>query len=201
MISKLLKQNPEYYTMWNHRRLVMRELFRSNEMSNSNPDENTKMPQSSENTIEFISNDLNFLVPLLRKFPKCYWIWNYRLWLLEETSRLFCVETSRKFWQQELTLVGKMLSLDGRNFHGWGYRRMIIMALEREELTTEESSKSMVEEEFAYTTKMIEINLSNFSAWHNRSKLASRLLNERGADLVSRQKFLDDGQYLEKGVR
>ena len=72
------------------------------------------------------------------------------------------------------------------------------MALEREELTTEESSKSMVEEEFAYTTKMIEINLSNFSAWHSRSKLASRLLNERRADPLARQKFLNDGKYLEK---
>jgi geranylgeranyl transferase type-2 subunit alpha len=51
----------------------------------------------------------------------------------------------------------------------------------------------MVESEFEYTTKMIKSNLSNFSAWHNRSKLIPRLLNERNADDIARQKFLDEG--------
>jgi geranylgeranyl transferase type-2 subunit alpha len=70
-----------------------------------------------------------------------------------------------------------MLSLDSRNFHGWGYRRTVIAALESNGLdqgkpgVTDVAGQSLVEEEFTYTTKMIETNLSNFSAWHNRSKL------------------------------
>lgn len=90
-------------------------------------------------------------------------------------------------------LAGKMLSLDSRNFHGWGYRRTVIAALERLLSQTDEMPNSLAEREFEYTTKMINVNLSNFSAWHNRSKLIPRLLNERGADNVARRKFLDEG--------
>ena len=89
-----------------------------------------------------------------------------------------------------------MLSLDSRNFHGWGYRRTVVSALESNALKAEDSPTSMIETEFDYTTKMINSNLSNFSAWHNRSKLIPRLLDERGADHQARRKFLDGGEKL-----
>ena len=150
--------------------------------------------QDNEAVISLIYSDLEFLVPLLRKFPKCYWVWDYRLWLLEESTRLLPAINARKFWQQELVLVGKMLSLDSRNFLGWGYRRTVIAALDSTALQPEGSARSMIEQEFDYTTKMIKSNLSNFSAWHNRSKLIPRLLNEQGADNARRRKFLDEGE-------
>ena len=78
-----------------------------------------------------------------------------------------------------------MLARDSRNFHGWGYRRHVVRALETEEL----GGKSMAEEEFAYTTKMTGTNLSNFSAWHARGTLLPRVLNERGATLPERIDF------------
>ena len=142
---------------------------------------------------ELISNDLDLLLPLLRKFPKCYWIWKYRSWLLEEATRLLQVSDARGYWQRELGLASKMLSLDNRNFHGWGYRRKVITALENTELSAEGKVTSMAEEEFKYTTKMIESNLSNFSAWHTRSKLIPRLLDERKADDEARTRLLDSG--------
>ena len=165
-----------------------------------------KGPDSSERSkeqdhdaiVNLISDDLAFLLPLLRKFPKCYWIWNYRLWLLEESTHLLPTAEARKFWQQELTLAGKMLSLDSRNFHGWGYRRTVVQALESTELSTQEPINSMAEQEFEYTTQMINSNLSNFSAWHTRSKLIPRLLNERGADNEARRRFLDEGNHAEQ---
>ncbi|KAK5002624.1 Rab geranylgeranyltransferase [Cryomyces antarcticus] len=105
-----------------------------------------------------------------------------------------------------------MLTLDSRNFHGWGYRRVVVSALEsqtvastlqsdstpqhEEEATAqgeqEAGAMSMVEREFAYTTRMISTNLSNFSAWHNRSKLIPRLLYERSASSIMRRQLLDD---------
>lgn len=78
-----------------------------------------------------------------------------------------------------------MLSKDGRNFHGWDYRRRIVAELER--LTR----KTMVESEFAYTGKVIKAALQNFSALHYRSKLIPRLLDERKADSQARRKMLD----------
>lgn len=142
---------------------------------------------------DLLSGDLDFLLPLLRKFPKCYWIWKYRIWLLDEATRLFRKAEARSLWQQELGLVGKMLTLDNRNFHGWGYRRKIVTALESTQLPLDKKPSSMTEEEFQYTTKMIESNLSNFSAWHTRSKLIPRLLDERKADTGARISMLDNG--------
>jgi geranylgeranyl transferase type-2 subunit alpha len=129
-------------------------------------------------------------VPLLRQYPKCYWIWKYRLWLLQQANIRLEVGVARLLWQEDLGLVAMMLVKDSRNFHGWNYRRIIVAQLESPTL----NGSSMVESEFAYTTKMIRVCLSNFSAWHNRSKLIPRLLNEREADDVARRKFLDGGK-------
>ena len=123
------------------------------------------------------------------EYPKCYWIWKYRLWLLEEGNKRLEPEVARELWNRELILVGKMLARDSRNFHGWGYRRRVILELESSKL----NGKSMVESEFEYTTKMIRASLSNFSAWHTRSKLIPRMLDERNASEAERRQFLDDG--------
>lgn len=143
--------------------------------------------------VALTKNDLQFLIPLLRSFPKCYWIWNYRMWLLDEAKRLLPLPLARRIWQEELALVGKMLSLDSRNFHGWGYRRFVVQTLET--LPSEGTARtSMAPEEFEYANKMVGNNLSNFSAWHYRTKLIQRLLNEKSASDEERKKMLDDGK-------
>lgn len=197
LTSKLLTQNPEYYTIWNYRRIIIRHLFDEsrNESFVSSPTVHKCKP--SNDIADLITADLTFLFPLLRKFPKCYWIWNYRLWLLEEASKLLPANNSIEFWLQELDLVGKMLNLDSRNFHGWGYRRMVVAALESNQSRIKQPPQSLTEQEFQYTTRMIEANLSNFSAWHNRSKLIPRLLNEQAANGTVRQEMLDSGTLPE----
>lgn len=123
------------------------------------------------------------------EFPKCYWIWNYRSWLLQQAIERLNPAVARRIWEEELGLDTKMLSKDRRNFHAWGYRRNVVSHLESAAL----NGKSMVESEFEFTTKMIRVDLSNFSAWHNRSKLIPRLLDERQADESARRKFFDAG--------
>lgn len=182
-ISELLTKNPEYYTVWNYRRRVLQHEFAQAVSSGSSE----ALP---DQLATLIKNDLLFLIPLLRSFPKCYWIWNYRLWLLDEAKHLLPLPISRKIWEEELALVGKMLSLDSRNFHGWGYRRIVVGTLES--LTPEEQGKIMTQAEFEYAKKMIGTNLSNFSAWHYRTKLIQRLLNENSATDEERKKMLDD---------
>jgi len=164
-----------------------------------------------------LSADLQFLVPLLVKFPKCYWIWNHRYWLLRQTTERLSKEMAHKYWTQELGLVGKMLGRDSRNFHGWNYRRFVISGLESllavrhivasgtsaKELEgqTDKQEQSILESEFAYTTKMIMSNLSNFSAWHNRSKLIPSLLDERKATTEQRKKMFDEElAFIQQGV-
>jgi geranylgeranyl transferase type-2 subunit alpha len=140
-------------------------------------------------THDLIKGDLDFIFPLMVQYPKCYWIWNYRLWLLDEANKRLETEVARELWNRELVLVGKMLTRDSRNFHGWAYRRGVLVQLESSKL----QGKSMVESEFEYTTKMVKAHLSNFSAWHYRSKLIPRLLAERAASDLERCQFLDNG--------
>ncbi|ODH49319.1 hypothetical protein GX48_04530 [Paracoccidioides brasiliensis] len=191
--SELLTKNPEYYTIWNVRRQILQHQF----SKATSTDEKSSLDQIKN----MIKADLQFLFPLLRGYPKCYWIWNHRLWDLEQTTLLLPTSVARRFWQEELALVGKMLSLDSRNFHGWGYRRQVISALEglassdHGEPNGEKGTpapKSMTKGELDYTTKMIGTNLSNFSAWHNRTQLILKLLNEQSASDEERKKMLDD---------
>lgn len=183
-ISELLTRNPEYYTVWNYRRRVLRHHFSQAGAPNN---ENADLAVG-----QLIKNDLQFLIPLLRSFPKCYWIWNYRLWLLDEARRLLSLSEARRIWEEELALVSKMLTLDSRNFHGWGYRRFVVETL-NQLASAEESQASMTQKEFEYAKKMISANLSNFSAWHYRTKLIQRLLDEQSTNDDERRKMLDDG--------
>jgi geranylgeranyl transferase type-2 subunit alpha len=137
---------------------------------------------------EIIVNDLKLIFPLLILYPKCYWIWNYRMWLLEQAQDHLAQTVVRQIWQEELELVGKMLSRDERNFHGWSYRRHVVSQLEG---LMGPDEGSLVEQEFAYTSKMIKAKLQNFSALHNRSQLLPRLLEERKADGSARRRMLE----------
>lgn len=151
-----------------------------------------KVEDQQRHDLDVIKSELLFTVPLLMEFPKCYWIWNHRLWILNQAIALLPVPLARQVWEQELGLASKMLNKDKRNFHAWGYRRRVVRQLEDPAL----AGKSMVEPEFKYTRAMIEQDLSNFSAWHNRSKLIPRLLDERGADVAARTKLLEEGNVF-----
>ncbi|KAI9681290.1 MAG: Rab geranylgeranyltransferase [Caeruleum heppii] len=211
--SKLLALNPEYYTIWNHRRrILLHGLFpagSSSDTLSSSPDPSAAavtQSQDHETALTLIRSDLSFLIPLLSQYPKCYWIWNYRLWLLQQALLRLPKPTARELWTDELRLVSKMLSRDSRNFLGWGYRRMVVGKLEspalyipptqaegqQDEKSKDEQRSSMVEEEFQYTTNMIQTNLSNFSAWHQRSVLIPRLLQERKSDERAREEFIQE---------
>ncbi|KAI1371725.1 protein prenylyltransferase [Hypoxylon crocopeplum] len=227
LTSKLLRLNPEYYTIWNVRRRCLTSGFlsvpsdgssplkaapSSSRNDTTNPSSDCSLTSSSDATLQdqgsptagrngtivdgegveadvnVIQSELAFTIPLLLEFPKCYWIWKYRKWLLEQAIARLPAAAARKIWEAELALASKMLTKDRRNFHAWGYRRYVVAALESPAL----GGRSMVEDEFAYTTKMIRVDLSNFSAWHNRSQLILRLLKERGADDAARKTFLEE---------
>ncbi|KAI0834041.1 protein prenylyltransferase [Hypoxylon sp. FL0890] len=238
LTSKLLRLNPEYYTIWNVRRRCLISGLLSAPLGGSSPSKvspstsrNDTTNQSSDYSslsssdatlrdrdsptvgksgtivdgkgreetdgdVNILETELAFTIPLLVEFPKCYWIWKYRKWLLEQGTLRLPMTATRKIWETELALASKMLNKDRRNFHAWGYRRYVVAALESPSL----GGKSMVEDEFAYTTKMIHADLSNFSAWHNRSRLILRLLEERGADDAARKAFLDEELNIIQGA-
>ncbi|KAK8040019.1 geranylgeranyl transferase type-2 subunit beta [Apiospora rasikravindrae] len=260
LTTKILRLNPEYYTIWNVRRRCLisgllskrsaglwrskaspstsRSVTTKPSCAASSPspsaatpadpatspspkkdgesgttpeqgEENTDPKEKEENDekadiaadTSIVQAELAFTIPLLIEFPKCYWIWGYRSFLLSLCDAMLPAGAARDFWVAELALDSKMLTKDRRNFHAWSYRRFIVSALESTAKPDGDdgsgdgstaTTKSMTESEFAYTYSMIKVDLSNFSAWHNRSKLALRLLDERGADDASRKKFLEE---------
>ncbi|KAI1134275.1 protein prenylyltransferase [Hypoxylon sp. FL0543] len=239
LTSKLLRLNPEYYTIWNVRRRCLISGLLSAPSDGSSPSKASPSTSRSDATnqpsdlsslsssdatqrgrdsptagksgtivddkggeettngdVDLLKTELAFTIPLLLEFPKCYWIWKYRKWLLEQSTLRLHATAARQIWEAELGLASKMLTKDRRNFHAWGYRRYVVAALESPSL----GGKSMVEDEFTYTTKMIHGDLSNFSAWHNRSQLISRLLQERGADVAARRAFLDEELEIIQGA-
>ncbi|KAI1262418.1 hypothetical protein F5Y18DRAFT_159534 [Xylariaceae sp. FL1019] len=140
-----------------------------------------------KNDADYLEAELSFTVPLLLEFPKCYWIWKYRKWILDEAILRLPRDAATRIWSAELALDSKMLVKDSRNFHAWGYRRFLVARLESPDLL----GQSLAEDEFAYTDKMILANLSNFSAWHSRSRLMLRVFDQRHADDHARRSFLD----------
>ncbi|KAI0515123.1 hypothetical protein F5B22DRAFT_636676 [Xylaria bambusicola] len=219
LTSKLLRLNPEYYTIWNVRRRCLTSCLLSRPSAGSSPSKASPSTSQSATTnpssatssssssaaippspaspttgksgttadADVLRSELAFTVPLLLEFPKCYWIWKYRKWILEQAILRLPRPAASGVWEAELALASKMLVKDRRNFHAWGYRRYLVARLESADLL----GRSLVEDEFAYTTKMIQADLSNFSAWHNRSRLMFRLLDERSADDKARNTFLN----------
>ncbi|KDN53216.1 protein prenylyltransferase [Tilletiaria anomala UBC 951] len=179
--GKLLSFNPEHYTAWNFRRRILDRLFAHDSRSAS-------LNQAAK-------KDFFAAAPALRSHPKVYWIWNHRQWCLEEypdapvtaeeddtgaetskeataAARLAAVEQK---WRLEMRLVDKMLDLDGRNFHGWNYRRYLLTQLARASAETGSTDgSSSASSELSYTLSKIEKDFSNFSAWHQRQLLYSR---------------------------
>ncbi|KAI0425160.1 hypothetical protein F5Y09DRAFT_322434 [Xylaria sp. FL1042] len=229
LTTKLLRLNPEYYTIWNVRRRCLTSGLLSRPSAGSSPSRASPSTSPSATTnpssaicsssssaatprdpaspttgksgttadtttntdadadAEVLKSELTFIIPLLLEFPKCYWIWKYRKWLLEQAILRLPRPAASGVWEAELALASKMLAKDRRNFHAWGYRRYLVARLESADLL----GRSLAEDEFAYTTKMIRNDLSNFSAWHNRSRLMFRVLDERRADDEARTAFLD----------
>ncbi|KAI1750428.1 hypothetical protein F4782DRAFT_251331 [Xylaria castorea] len=234
LTSKLLRLNPEYYTIWNVRRRCLTSGLLSRPSAGSWPSRASPSTSPSATTnpssaacsssssaptppaltsptigqsgttaepvaaadvkadVDVLQSELAFTIPLLLEYPKCYWIWKYRKWTLEQAILRLPRPLASTVWEAELALASKMLIKDRRNFHAWGYRRYLVARLESTALL----GRSLVEDEFAYTTKMIEQDLSNFSAWHNRSRLMLRVLDERSADDKARAVFLDTERNL-----
>lgn len=152
LVTDLLMLNPEFYTIWNIRREILSKLFESGLLDKS----------------KALNDDLKFVMVLFKRYPKCYWIYNHRLWVLKALG-------DKADWEFELGVVSKVLSVDQRNFHAWQLRRVITTNIES---TTKNNIKQMLLinlNEFQFTTSKVNNNISNFSAWHNRSKLIPRI--------------------------
>ncbi|CAG8465487.1 9723_t:CDS:10 [Cetraspora pellucida] len=174
LTTKILSQNPDFYTIWNFRRSVL-----LNEISGDCSEEEKQQKFSSE---------LLFLQEVFRLNPKSYWIFNHRRWCLDNMPN--------PDWKNELDLVCKMLDMDARNFHGWGYRRYVISKLS----CIDSYAVNICKTEFDFTTTKINQNFSNYSAWHQRSKLLPKLMEDKELDDQRKKNLIDQEFELVKSA-
>lgn len=152
LVTDLLMLNPEFYTIWNIRRELLTKLFDSKQLDK----------------IKALNDDLKFVMVLFKRYPKCYWIYNHRLWVLKSLG-------DNSDWKFELGVVSKVLALDQRNFHAWQLRRVITQNMENTARNNPLNILLINLNEFDFTTSKVNNNISNFSAWHNRSKLIPKI--------------------------
>ena len=159
--KQLLDLNPEYNTVWNFRRDIISNIAKQ------------------ELDTQFWNDELMFTMEQLKRFPKVYWIWNHRVWLLQNYP-----VPGAEIWKRELAIVNKMLQLDGRNYHGWHYRRIVVGHIEKM------TGEPMDEEEFQYVTQKINEDISNYSAWHQRALLLTRLVSRDDIDTGTKTELI-----------
>ncbi|GAN09373.1 rab geranylgeranyltransferase alpha subunit [Mucor ambiguus] len=160
LTSQLVEWNLDYYTIWNYRRILLQELV----LKELDAEEQQKV----------YNKELILFLQLIKKNPKSYWMWNHRIWCLQNMPK--------PDWQQELGLVEKMLTMDARNFHGWDYRRFVVGHLRREASNDPEALAHIVQQEYKFTTQKINQSFSNYSAWHQRSKLLPEIVASMTAE-------------------
>ena len=136
--------------------------------------------------------ELDLTEKAVRKNPKSYAAWHHRRWVVEQglcpvdkeldlvdrcplaqEDIALCLQSGMQarllkeaVWQ-DLRVhgrVARLLDLDERNFHGWGYRQFVV----------HRAGVPPAAEE-AYTAARIGQNFSNYSAWHARTALLQRL--------------------------
>ncbi|KAK9825761.1 hypothetical protein WJX74_005224 [Apatococcus lobatus] len=101
LAARLLEQNPEVYTVWNHRK---RALLAT-------------LSKGGDTAAEAVKAELALTQRALEKHPKSYATWHHRRWLVAQHVTSL---------QQEVDLVNRLLEADERNFHGWGYRQFLM---------------------------------------------------------------------------
>ncbi|RKP11805.1 hypothetical protein BJ684DRAFT_12413, partial [Piptocephalis cylindrospora] len=167
LIDQVTEWNPDFYTAW----ALRRDILQANIFSTG----------SQEEKMLCIKEELKCTEKAIRKHPKSYWVWGHRRWALGVSPQ--------PLWKGEMALVGMMLELDPRNFHGWDYRRFLVGRLEEAE--DPQGILTLLRTEYAYTEKKISQSFSNASAWHHRSRLVPRLLAEVTGDSEAFTSFVD----------
>ncbi|KAI7903509.1 uncharacterized protein BX663DRAFT_485656 [Cokeromyces recurvatus] len=150
LTTQILQWNPDFYTIWNYRRIVLIEHI----LKDLNEEEKQKV----------YNKELMLFLQLIKINPKSYWLWNHRFWCLQHMPT--------PNWKAELGLVDKMLTFDARNFHGWNYRRYVVNHLRK----NSDHVAEIIQGEYDFTTKKINQSFSNYSAWHQRSKLLPEIV-------------------------
>ncbi|EEQ99764.1 Geranylgeranyl transferase type-2 alpha subunit, putative [Perkinsus marinus ATCC 50983] len=114
LTMKALQINPEVATIWNFRRDLL-----------------SRLPTSLR--VPALEKELELLNMATKHITKSYCVWHQRRWVVDELLDLLSTnspvdegsseqQTPERLIASELSVIDKLLSDDGRNFHVWNYR-------------------------------------------------------------------------------
>eukprot|EP01065_Artemidia_motanka_P001835 TRINITY_DN10861_c0_g1_i1.p1 TRINITY_DN10861_c0_g1~~TRINITY_DN10861_c0_g1_i1.p1 ORF type:complete len:360 (+),score=145.18 TRINITY_DN10861_c0_g1_i1:93-1082(+) len=166
-LSKILLINPEFYTMWNTRRLLVQDRIERVAAGavhvNGGCGVNEGLPATREEVVArhtegVVDRELQFNRQVIEsRDQKSYCTWQYRRWL----HGLVVDEAERKGrLKRDRELCERLLRATDRNFHCWDYRRWVCRQV-----------GWTADAEYAFTKKRVDANFSNYSAWHQRALL------------------------------
>ena len=158
LIGKMLRSNPDYYTLWNYRKEILlykceAEGIPLSQALAHKSDSAYRIPLTS--SAEVLQVELALTADCIKKNPKSYGAWYHRQWMI--TLFEFDVKA-------ELDLCALLLTADQRNFHCWNYRRFVAAI-----------SGASAQSEFEFSTLKLNENFSNYSAFHHRSVYITQL--------------------------
>lgn len=177
---------------------------------------------SVEGKQAILERDLDLTNRSLKLNPKNYSVWEHRKWVLEtmpdadwsleiKMVELYLEKDGRNCEDRSVFSIFCLVltESDGilltRAVHSWDYRRYLISSIlsifqdpERLKLRTKPLPNPLptTESELQFTTRKISKNFSNFSAWHYRTKLLTKLWEEKGWEdegNEERRKRVDQG--------
>lgn len=188
VLDKILPCNPELATIWNYRREIISEHFR------------TRIPFDSVARREFISKELAYNQYIIADVDfKSYVTWHHRRWVLSIAGHAASIHhpyrfdlqstqvpsdadsaiaaeipaapaTTHEAWvesilRMDLALCAEMLKADSRNFHCWGHSHWL-----RARLASLSPPRWDDGDELELARAHIGVNMSNYSAWHIRAR-------------------------------
>lgn len=182
LVAKLLRLNPDFYSLWNFRREIVTNLHPYLFVEDILPEHLSEL--------ELVRNsELKLSEDGIKKNPKAYGAWFHRYWLAVK----FSVDFSTEF-----ALCEQLLNQDQRNFHCWNYRRFLFLHCQRmsiiclsggeKETASSLSTLGSDSKELNYSLAKIQENFSNYSAFHHRSTLIKKNKEcEALSDILTRE--------------
>jgi protein farnesyltransferase/geranylgeranyltransferase type-1 subunit alpha len=165
LTKEVIECNSANYTAWYFRRLVLESLcvnllleFELTEEMAANTPKNYQLWFHRRWLVENVkdhSREFEFTSKVLRGDSKNYHAWAHRQWVVFH----FQLHHSEIIFQQELTFIENMISLDVRNNSAWNYRFYLLRAR-----FGKLSSEQMLQE-ITFVWKYISRSPNNQSSW------------------------------------
>ncbi|KAK4534652.1 hypothetical protein CDCA_CDCA02G0677 [Cyanidium caldarium] len=188
--ARVLRENPEEYSLWNRRREILLEALRHRPF-----DPQATLSPLPKTAAEAFEEELALSAQALQSNPKAYAAWAHRVWLLRVCSGVgdhsgarpssYAAQALRK----ELQLCERVLQMDDRNFLVWAHRMLILRLMQHAAIPLNDSiedaasasvASSIREATLHFTLSKLLRNSSNYSAYHYRSVLGVRDVHPEG---------------------